>query len=126
MEKLADNSNFAHQVQRLHRLTVYFRWSFVVVLWLLIAPLALWNLRADIALWQQYFTWTAVRYALYFQPWATLGLSFCIGMTIAVLVWQSRNIIWGLPSNEIKRLEKQVMRIRQQGPSHPLWKWICG
>jgi hypothetical protein len=55
----------------------------------------------------------------------TFGLTFCLGMTAAVLVWQSRNILLGLPQQEKQRLEKQVYRIRQQGQTHPLWKWIC-
>ncbi|MGM3307402.1 hypothetical protein ACSQ6I_15740 [Anabaena sp. WFMT] len=122
-----DNSDasFIHQVQRLHQLTVYGRWLFAGCLWLLIAPGCLWDLRAEISLWQQYFTWSAVRYGLFFHPLATLGLAFCIGMTVSVLVWQSRNILLGLPELEKQRLEKQVYRIRQQGPSHPLWKWVC-
>lgn len=117
--------SFAQQVQRLHQLTVYGRWLFVGCLWLTIAPLCLWNLRAEIAVWQQYFTWVAVRYGLFYHPLSTLGLAFCIGMTVAVLVWQSRNILVGLPQPEKERLEKQVYRIRQQGATHPLWKWIC-
>ncbi len=117
--------SFAQQVQRLHQLTVYGRWLFVGCLWLTIAPLCLWNLRAEIAVWQQYFTWVAVRYGLFYHPLSTLGLAFCIGMTVAVLVWQSRNILVGLPQPEKERLEKQVCRIRQQGTTHPLWKWIC-
>lgn len=125
MERFADNSDFVRQVQRLHRLTVYFRWLFVIILWLLIVPVALWDLRGEIDLWQQYFTWTAVRYALYYHPFATLGLSLCVGMMAAVLVWQSRNIIWGLSPEEKKRLENQVWQIRKQGSSHPLWKWVC-
>ncbi|MBD2446849.1 hypothetical protein H6G76_06655 [Nostoc sp. FACHB-152] len=116
---------FAQQVQKLHQLTVYGRWLFVTFLWLTIVPFCLWDLRSDIALWQQYFTWVAVRYGLIYHPLSTLGLSFCIGMTVAVLVWQSRNILIGLPQEEKERLEKQVCRIRQQGPSHPLWKLIC-
>jgi hypothetical protein len=122
-----DNSDayFIQQVARLHQLTVYGRWLFAVCLWLLIAPICLWDLRAEISLWQQYFTWSAVRYGLFFHPFATLGLAFCIGMTVSVLVWQSRNILVGLPQPEKQRLERQVYRIRQQGPSHPLWKWVC-
>ncbi|TBR57487.1 hypothetical protein B4U84_15940 [Westiellopsis prolifica IICB1] len=119
------DANFVKQVQKLHLLTVYGRWLFVGFLWLTIVPWCLWSLREEIALWQQYFTWVALRYGLFFHPFATLGLAFCIGMTVAVLVWQSRNILFGLPSQEQKRLENQVFRIRQQGPSHPLWKWIC-
>jgi hypothetical protein len=116
--------SLTQQVQKLYQLTVYGRWCFVGVLWLTLAPISLWNLRAEIALWQQYFTWVAVRYGLSSHPLATLGLAFCIGMTTAVLVWQSRNILLGLPKEEKQRLEKQVFQIRQQGSTHPLWKWI--
>ncbi|NJM72162.1 MAG: hypothetical protein HC862_19360 [Scytonema sp. RU_4_4] len=117
--------SFAKQVQKLHQLEVYSRWLFVVFLWLTIAPLCAWDLRSEITLWQQYFTWVAVRYGLYYHPLATLGLFFCLGMILAVLIWQSRNILLGLSQQEKQRLEQQVFRIRQQGPSHPLWKWIC-
>ncbi|MEB3148156.1 MAG: hypothetical protein VKL60_03945, partial [Sphaerospermopsis sp.] len=97
---------------------------FVCCLWVIIAPVCLWNLRTEFTLWQQYFTWVAVRYGLMFHPLSTLGLAFCIGMTVSVLVWQSRNILIGLPQPEKQRLEQQVFKIRQQGPSHPLWKLI--
>ena len=120
-----NDASFIQQVQRLHKLTVYGRWLFVGCLWLTIAPVSLWNLRAEISLWEQYFTWVAVRYGLFYHPLSTFGLAFCIGMTAAVLVWQSRNILLGLPQQEKQRLEKQVYRIRQQGPTHPLWKWVC-
>ncbi len=116
---------FKQQVQRLHYLTVYGRWLFVTLLWSSIGSLSLWGLRSEIALWRQYFTWAAVRYGLYYNPLPTFGLAFCIGMTVAVLVWQSRNILLGLPRPEQRRLEEQVYRIRQQGSSHPLWKWVC-
>jgi hypothetical protein len=53
-----------------------------------------------------------------------VGLAFCIGMTVSVLIWQIRNILIGLPQPEKQRLEQQVFKIRQQGPSHPLWKLI--
>ena len=85
----------------------------------------MWDLRTEIELWQDYFTWSAVRYGLVFHPFAALGLSLCIGMTLSVLIWQSRNILFGMPASEKQRLENQVYRIRQQGSSHPLWKWIC-
>ncbi|TAE53072.1 MAG: hypothetical protein EAZ76_16080 [Nostocales cyanobacterium] len=117
---------FREQVQRLHQLTVYGRWLFVGCLWVIIAPVCLWNLRFEFLLWQEYFTWVAVQYALAFNPFAAVGLAFCIGMTVSVLVWQSRNILIGLPEPEKQRLEKQVFKIRQQGPSHPLWKLVIG
>lgn len=132
-EKTSINSNdadkmdlsFTKQVQKLHQLTVYGRWFFVGCLWLTIAPLSLWNLRREIALLQQYFTWVAVRYGLFYNPLPTLGLAFCVATTVSTLVWQSRNILLGLPQQEQKRLEKQVLKIREQGQTHPLWKWIC-
>ncbi|AFY47287.1 hypothetical protein Nos7524_1408 [Nostoc sp. PCC 7524] len=123
-ETFSNDQSLAQQVHRLHQLTVYGRWLFVSFLWLTIAPLCLWNLRAEIALWQQYFTWVGVRYGLLYHPLSAIGLAFCIGMTASVLVWQSRNILVGLPQDEKQRLEKQVFQIRKQGPSHPLWKWV--
>jgi hypothetical protein len=119
------DASFVLQVEKLHRLTVYGRWLFCLLLWLTLAPICLWSLREEIVLWRQYFTWMAVRYGLFYHPFSTIGLAFCIGMTAAVLVWQSRNILMGLPRKEQQRLEKQVCQIRQQGSSHPLWKWIC-
>ncbi|WP_427159195.1 hypothetical protein ACQFX9_24525 [Aliinostoc sp. HNIBRCY26] len=120
-----NEQSLTQQVQRLHQLTVYGRWIFVGCLWLTIAPLCLWNLRSEIVLWKQYFTWVALRYGVVYHPFSALGLAFCIGMTTSVLVWQSRNILLGLPQQEKHRLEKQVFQIRQQGPTHPLWKWVC-
>ncbi len=120
-----NDPHFKHQVRKLHQLTIYGRWLVVALLWLSIGALSLWGLRAEIALWQQHFTWAALRYGLAYNRLPTLGIGLCIGMTTAVLVWQSRNILWGISQEEQKRLEKQVRRIRQQGSSHPLWKWIC-
>lgn len=116
---------FQQQVQRLHRLTVYGRWIVIALLWVCIAPLCLWNLRAEIALWSDYFTWTAVRYGLAYHRLAAAGLALCVGTTVAVLIWQSCNILMGVPPQYAKRLEKQVLKIRQQGRSHPLWKRVC-
>lgn len=125
LDILKKDPQFQQQVQKLHQITVYSRWLLVGLLWLTIFPLSLWSLRSEIALLQQYFTWTAVRFGLYYHPLATFGLALCIGMTVSVLVWQSRNILVGLPADEQRRLEVQVSRIRQQGSTHPLWKWVC-
>lgn len=125
MERLSLDPTFQWQVERLHQLTVYSRWLVVILLWLSVGSLSLWGLRGEIALWLQYFTWVAVRYGLYYNPLPALGLVICIAMTASVLVWQSRNILLGLPHEEQRRLEQQVYRIRQQGASHPLWKWVC-
>ncbi|XZN92906.1 MAG: hypothetical protein ACM65M_08790 [Microcoleus sp.] len=117
--------NFKIEVQRLHKLTVYGRWLTVIFLWLSVGSWSIWALREEIALWIENFTWAAVRYGLYFHRWPTLGLGLCLGMTLGVLTWQGRNMARGLPMREKQRLEQQVSRIRQQGPSHPLWKWVC-
>lgn len=116
---------FAQEVERLHRLTVYSRWLVVSLLWLTIGLFSLWGLRYPISLMVDNFTWAALRYGLVFNRIPAIGLSVCIGMTVAVLLWQSRNIVLGLPQREQQRLVQQVHRIRKQGPSHPLWRFIC-
>jgi hypothetical protein len=117
---------FKAQVKRLHRLTVYSRWLVAALSWLTLAPLSLWNWRYELSLMRKYFTWAALRYAIVFNPLPALGIALCIGMTLSVLIWQSRNILWGLPDQEQRHLEQQVHRISQQGKSHPLWKWVIG
>lgn len=116
---------FRHQVQRLHEITVYTRWLVIAGLWLCVAPVCLWALRSELALWHDYFTWTAVRYTIIYNRLPALGLIVCISATLAVLIWQSRNILWGLPRHQIRSLEQRVLRIRRQGSSHPLWTWLC-
>jgi hypothetical protein len=112
-------------IQRLYRLTVYGRWLVVLLFWLTIGAFSLWQLRYRIAILLDYFTWAAVRYGLAYHLTAALGLSLCIGLTAAVLTWQSRNRLFGLPEIEKQRLQQQALRIRQQGKSHPLWRWVC-
>lgn len=115
---------FQAAVQRLHALTVYGRWAVLGVLWLTIGTLSLWGMRDAIVLMQEYFTWAALRHGLIRHPLSTLGLGICIGLTLGVLIWQSRNILFGVSKADQQRLEKMVLRIHQQGKSHPLWKWI--
>jgi hypothetical protein len=115
---------FVQQVHRLHLLTVYSRWLVVAVLWGTLGTVSLWNLRHEFELWADYFTWAAVRYAIAFNRWPSIGIATCIGMTVAVLVWQSRNILFGLPDDDQEKLKEQVMAIRRQGSSHPLWNWM--
>jgi hypothetical protein len=115
---------FKNQIDRLHRMTVYGRWLSISLLWLTVGAYSLWELRYPIELIQEDFTWAAVRYGLYFQPLPAFGLCLCVSMTIGTLVWQLRNIIWGLPPQEHRYLVQKVCQIRQQGSSHPLWKWV--
>lgn len=112
------------QVQRLHKLSVYGRWVFVVACWLSLGSLGIWGLRGEISLWQEHFTWAAVRYGLVYNRLPTFCLVFCVAITVAVLVWQSQTILRGISTREKQRLEKQVKKIRASGPTHPLWKWI--
>ena len=111
-------------IDRLYRLTVYGRWLLVSGLWLTIGAASLWGLRYPITLLQEHFTWSALRYGLVSNTLPAIGLGLCIGLTLAVLLWQSRNIIWDLPETEKTRLKKAVAQIKQQGETHPLWKWV--
>ncbi|HAN73747.1 MAG TPA: hypothetical protein DCQ51_16595 [Planktothrix sp. UBA8407] len=124
LNPVPDDANFKSQVQKLHRITIYTRWLLIVILWVTVAPLSLWALREEIALWQNYFTWSAVRYALAYNRFAAIGLGLCIGTTTATLIWHSRNILFGVSPAYQQRLEKQVLRIIKQGETHPFWKWI--
>jgi hypothetical protein len=121
----AQDPVFQQQVMRLYQLTVYSRWCFVGFLWLVIAPICLWHLRSEIAMWLDYFTWTAVRYTIIYNRFASIGLSLCIAWTVSTLLWQSDHILRGIPPEERRSLEKQVLRIRRQGKKHFLWKWVC-
>ena len=118
--------SFEEQVEKLHRLTVWARWFAVGLVWTTVAPVSLWAMRSQIQLLLDYFTWAALRYTLnvWQNTWPTLGVVICVSMTVAVLVWQSRNILFGRSKEEQQRLEQQVRRIRNQGPSHPMWKII--
>lgn len=112
------------QVKKLYQINIYMRWLTISFCWLTLGLFGLWGLRHEISLWFKYFTWSAVRYAIHFNPLPSLCLAFCIGITVSVLVWQSRNIIWGLPVPEKYRLQQKVKRIIAAGSSHPLWKFI--
>jgi hypothetical protein len=116
--------NLAEQVQRLYELSIYRRWLFVMLCWLTFGQYGLWQFRGDFDLWRDHFTWVALRYGLAFHMMAAFGIFFCIGMTGAVLVWQSSHILRGLSPREKLRLENEVKNIRELGPKHPLWKWI--
>lgn len=100
------------------------RWVIVFLLWVIIGFASAWSLRHEFTMISERFTWAALRYGLAFNIWSTLGLSVCIGPTVALLVWQTRNLLFGLPKIELTRLEKYVMKVREQGQSHPLWSYI--
>lgn len=115
---------FKNQMANLYRLNVYSRWLAIGLLWLTVGVYSLWELRYPISLIQEQFTWAAVKYGLMFQPLPAFGLCLCVGVMTGTLVWQSRNILWGMSKKERQQLIKQVSEIRKQGDSHPLWKWV--
>ena len=116
---------FSAEIERLYQVTVCSRWLAVIGLWLTVGSLSLWGMRSSISLWLEYFTWAAFRYGLAYHRWATMGLALCVGSTVAVLAWHSRNRFFGLPAKERDRLAQRVLRIRHQGGTHPLWSWVC-
>lgn len=117
--------NLSKQVQNLYRLSILARWFFVVFSWLTLGTFGIWGLRHEIALWSQYFTWTALRYGIAYNRVASFCVAFCIGITTAVLIRQTINILrGGLSRREKHALEQKVLKIRARGPLDPLWKWV--
>ena len=113
------------EIEKLHILMIYGRWIAVGLAWLLIMPWALWEMRETIELCIEYCTWSGVRLGLEFHPLPSLGISFCIGFAISVLVWQSTNILQGGLSDKQKYyLRKQVIKIRYQREKNMFYKWI--
>ncbi|MDJ1184083.1 hypothetical protein [Roseofilum casamattae] len=116
---------FERQLLRYHQLLVCGRWVTAGVWWLVVGLPSLWNLRSPMLLLLDHFTWSGLYYGLYFRPLSAIGISSSIGLIAAILVWHSRNILFGWPPSYQKFLESKVYRIRQQGKSHPLWSWIA-
>lgn len=112
------------QLERLRGHVLRRWWQSVVGLWLTVGLASLWALRHEIPTLQQYFTWTAVRYAFVYNRLAALGLGLCVGLTVALLVGESRHILFGLSQEERRRLERLRAKIQHQGPSHPLWRYL--
>ncbi len=116
--------DFAADLERLAVLTVRLRWAVVVGLWLTIGAVSLWGIRENLWLMSQYFTWAALHYTFRFNRWNALGLMICTVMTLSVLLGQSRDILFGRSGSEQERLHQQLLRIKQQGESHPMWRML--
>lgn len=123
-ETLQRDRAFTQAIDRLHRLNVIGRWLTLLILWLTVGGWSLWQLRKTWQILQDYFTWSAIRVGLMFHPIAAVGLGLCIGLTLSTLIGQSRNLIWGLPDYEQASLRGRVLKIQQQGRSHPLWNRV--
>jgi hypothetical protein len=126
IDPVALDPDFVADLERLDVLTVRLRWAVVVGLWLTIGALSLWQMREPLWLMSQYFTWAALHYAFRFNRWSALGIMICMVMTLSVLLSQSRNILFGRSASDQERLHQQLLRIKQQGESHPLWRWLYG
>jgi len=107
------------RIARLLTVHLYLRWAVVLCLWMTVGLTSLWALRAEIELWLDYFTWTAVRFALQYNRWAFLGLGLCVGATLGVLIWQSGHILLGILPSERRSLQKQLQQMSQWGKRHP-------
>ncbi|MCG9890889.1 MAG: hypothetical protein MH252_07425 [Thermosynechococcaceae cyanobacterium MS004] len=118
------SAQLAQDMHRLYQLKVYSRWLLVLGLWLTIGAASLWQLRFRIQIVMDYFTWAAVKYGLASHIVAAFGLALCLGATGGVLTWQIRNRLLGLPKQDRDRLQQQVIQIRKQGQTHPLWRWL--
>jgi hypothetical protein len=118
--------DFAADLERLAALTIRLRWAVVVGLWLTIGALSLWGIRENLVLMSQYFTWAALHYTFRFNRLNALGIMICTVMTLSVLLGQSRDILFGRSGSEQERLHQQLLRIKQQGESHPMWRWLYG
>ncbi|MFQ4137453.1 hypothetical protein PGN35_014145 [Nodosilinea sp. PGN35] len=118
------NPRHSAPLERLRAIILRRWWTTSGLLWLTVAPLSLWNLRPELAQLRQYFTWSAVRLGLAYNRPAAIGLGLCVGLTVALLVAESRYILWGMTKDERRRLEQLCDRITAQGPSHPLWRQL--
>jgi len=96
-------------------------WVITALLWPTVGGLSLWALRLEIAQLRQYFTWATLRYGLAYHRLAAVGLGLCVGLTVALLVEESRYILFGLAGAERQRLQRLADRIAAQGTAHPLW-----
>ncbi len=85
-------------------------WLFTLGLWLTVAPASLWSLRRTLQQLNDYFTWAAIRYGLAFNRLAAVGLGLCLGLTVALLVKQSRFILFGLTQQERRDLRKAMAK----------------
>ena len=73
---------------------------------------SLWGLRHTFEQARVYFTWAAVRYGLAFNRPAAAGLGLCLGMTVALLLRESRYLLWGLNRRDRAQLSNALQRRR--------------
>jgi hypothetical protein len=89
-------------------------WLFTSGLWLTVGAASIWALRRTWFQLGDYFTWAALRYGLAFNRPAAIGLGLCLGLTIALLVKESRFILFGLTRKERQDLLKALRKGKQR------------
>ena len=114
----------AEELEALRQAMMRTWWRTCLALWLTIGLGCLWWVRRDLIEISEYFTWAAVRSIFLYNRLAGMGIALCIGVTFALLVSESRQILWGMSVDERSRLSAQLDRIHEQGASHPQWNVI--
>jgi hypothetical protein len=112
------------KIKKYYQLIVVRQWKIVLICWLTLGIFSFWELRAEFKLWAEYFTWSAVRYALVYHRLSAICLSICIGLTLGLLIRQSKEILWGFSDQEKYRLQQEVDKIFEQGQTHPFYKFL--
>ena len=115
------------EINKLYQFNLYARWVTVLTLCLLLIPWGIWQFQETIYLCQTQCTWAAIRVGLEFNPFATIAISFSIGLVNAILVKQSIYILrGGLSDKEKYYFAKKVLKIRTQTKKNFLYQWIYG
>lgn len=112
--------NTSSLVLKLMKAAIVLRWLFVLSLWLVLVPYGVWGLRSEFPLWREYFTWSSLRYGMFYNPWASLAIVICIAYTCAVLVWHSQKLLKGWSDQETYRFQQTADKILHN-PRHWLW-----
>jgi hypothetical protein len=119
---MASSNSSNYLLERLRGLVMRRWWWRTLGLWLTVGTVSLWALRQEFLSLLQHFTWTALRYGLAYHRLAAIGLGLCVGLTVALLIGESRHILFGLSDSERQRLQRLHHQIEQQGQRHPLWQ----
>jgi hypothetical protein len=85
-------------------------WWTTLALWSTVGMISIWGLRRT---WQQIaevFTWAAIKYGLAFNQLAAMGLGLCLGLTVALLVKETRFLLFGLTRKERYDLLKALRK----------------
>lgn len=85
-------------------------WLLNLGLWLTVGVASTWALRDTWLQLADYFTWAALRYGLAFNRLAAIGLGLCLGLTVALLIKETRFLFFGLTRQERNDLLKALRR----------------